>query len=140
MDDDMGLGGLRQMDEPPVRVAPLPPEPAPGVGARRAQGRSLLLTGAVLIVAGLGISALAPFGLRLVTTDVVVLNLIWGLLGVLALVGAILLALGGRHPLGRLPAVVLVVVFSAWLTLLYVATLLGYSVLEFFNIPWFPTP
>lgn len=140
MDDNMGLGGLRQMDESPLPGAPLPSEPAQGVDLRRAQGRNLLLAGAVLIVAGLGISALAPFGLRLVTTDVIVLNLIWGLLGILALAGAILLALGGRHALGRLPAVVLVGVFSAWLTLLYIATLLGYSVLEFFSIPWLPAP
>ncbi len=136
MDDDLTLEELRQM----AQATPARPAPAVAVAgeapkkAHRPRGRELFVAGMALIVGGAGVSALAPLGLRLISSDAVTLNVVWGLLGLLGALGTVLLALGARHVLARLLTVVLVAAISAWLTLLYVSTLMGFSVLEFFPL------
>lgn len=134
MNDDLTLEELRQAAQaapaqPALVAAEVPKK------ARRTGGHTLFVAGLALIIGGAGVSALAPLGLRLIVSDAVTLNVVWGLLGLLGALGTILLAIGGRHVLARLLTVVLVAAISIWLTLLYVATIMGFSVLEFFPLP-----
>lgn len=133
MDDELTLEELRQTAQSaPARPAQAPMAVEVGVKPRRVRGREWFVAGLALIVGGLGVSALAPLGLRLIAADAVTLNVVWGLLGILGVLGTVLLAIGARHVIARLLTVLLVAAFSVWLTLLYVSTIMRFSVLEFF--------